>query len=63
METAEAQISAGHADMISFGRSYISNSDLVERFAHGWPLNPEAELKAWYSFGAEGYTDFPRYGE
>jgi N-ethylmaleimide reductase len=63
METAEAQISAGHADMISFGRPYISNPDLVERFAHGWPLNPEAELKTWYAFGAEGYTDFPRYGE
>jgi len=61
METAEAAISGGHGDLISFGRPYISNPDLVERFANGWLLNPEAELKAWYSFGAEGYTDFPCY--
>ena len=61
-ETAEAQIAGGRADLISFGRPYISNPDLVERFARGWPLNPEAELKAWYSFDAAGYTDFPCYG-
>jgi N-ethylmaleimide reductase len=38
-ETAEAAIHSRHADMISFGRSIISNPDLVERFANGWPLN------------------------
>jgi len=62
-ETAEASIEQGHADLISFGRPYISNPDLVERFHHGWPLNPPADMKVWYSFDAEGYTDFPRYKE
>jgi len=61
-ETAEAAIQSGNADMISFGRSIISNPDLVERFANGWPLNPTADMKGWYSFDAAGYTDFPRYG-
>jgi len=60
-ETAEAAIRNGHADLISFGRPYLSNPDLVERFANGWPLNPPAETKVWYSFDAVGYTDFPRY--
>jgi N-ethylmaleimide reductase len=60
-ETAEAAILSGHADLISFGRPFISNPDLVERFAHGWPLNPPADEKVWYSFDKVGYTDFPRY--
>lgn len=62
-ETAEAAIRGGHADLISFGRPIISNPDLVERFAHGWPLNPPAEMKVWYSFDPVGYADFPRYSE
>jgi N-ethylmaleimide reductase len=60
-ESAEAAIQNGHADLISFGRPYLSNPDLVERFANGWPLAPEADIKLWYAFDAHGYTDFPRY--
>ena len=60
-ETAETAIQKGHADLIAFGRPFISNPDLVERFANGWPLNPAAEMTVWYSFDAVGYTDFPRY--
>jgi N-ethylmaleimide reductase len=62
-ETAEAAIQAHHADLISFGRPIISNPDLVERFANGWPLNATADMSVWYSFDAAGYTDFPRYGD
>ena len=60
-ETAEAAIANNHADLISFGRPYISNPDLVERFANSWPLNPPADQAVWYSFDAAGYTDFPSY--
>ena len=60
-ETAEAAIKEGKADLISFGRPIISNPDLVARFANNWPLNPDADVKVWYSSGAEGYTDFPTY--
>ncbi len=60
-ETAEAAILNRHADLISFGRPYISNPDLVERFANGWPLNPPADTKVWYSFDEVGYTDFSTY--
>jgi N-ethylmaleimide reductase len=60
-ETAENAIRQHHADLISFGRPFISNPDLVERFTHGWPLNPPADQKVWYSFDKAGYTDFPTY--
>lgn len=62
-ETANAAIANGHADLIAFGRPYISNPDLVERFANGWPLAPDADMASWYSadLGAEGYTSFPAY--
>ena len=60
-ETAETAIRRHHADLISFGRPFISNPDLMERFTNDWPLNPPADLKVWYSFDKVGYTDFPRY--
>lgn len=61
-EAAEAAIAAGHADLIAFGRPYISNPDLVARFSNGWPLSPDAPLTVWSAPTAEGYTDFPAYG-
>jgi N-ethylmaleimide reductase len=62
LETAEAAVQEGLADLIAFGRPYISNPDLVERFTNGWPLAPMASMTDWYSpTGAKGYTDFPTY--
>lgn len=60
-EKAEAAIKERHVDLISFGRPFISNPDLVERFANDWPLNPPADQKVWYSFDEKGYADFPFY--
>lgn len=60
-ETAQAAIANNHADLIAIGRDFISNPDLVERFANGWPLNPPADMSVWYSFGPEGLADFPCY--
>jgi N-ethylmaleimide reductase len=61
-ETAESVIVKGHADLISFGRPFISNPDLVERFRNGWPLAEPAPTSDWSSpTGAKGYTDFPAY--
>ncbi|MGK7922801.1 MAG: alkene reductase [Trichodesmium sp.] len=60
-ETAETAIKSGNADLIAFGRLYMSNPDLAERFANNWSLNPLPDLKIWYSFEPEGYIDFPTY--
>lgn len=57
-EAAAAVIARGDADLIAFGRPFISNPDLVSRFANGWALNPPAEMSVWYAGGAGGYTDF-----
>ncbi len=57
-ETGNEAIRTGHADMVAFGRPYVANPDLVERFRLGAPLNPvnEATLR---DKGASGYTDYP----
>ncbi len=58
--SAEQRIRQGDADLIAFGRPYISNPDLVERFTEDRELNPLADMSTWYSTdGAAGYTDFP----
>lgn len=61
--SAEQAIASGNADLIAFGRAYISNPDLVTRFANNWKLNDDADQSIWYSSGAVGYTDFPTYQE
>ena len=59
--SAEQAIASGEADMIAIGRPFISNPDLVYRYANGIELNPDADVSDWYSpNGAKGYTDFPR---
>ena len=61
-EMAEKAIAAGQADLIAFGRPFISNPDLVVRFKNGWPLAQEAPMSDWYlPIGAQGYTEFPAY--
>lgn len=61
--TAEGVLRSGAADLVGFGRAYISNPDLAERFQNDWPLNPEASSEVYYnsSLGGTGYTDFPFY--
>ena len=57
-ESANKVIEDGLADLVSFGKLYISNPDLVERFAAGAPLN-DWDVKTFYSPGAKGFTDYP----
>ena len=60
-QSGDASISNGDADMIAFGRPFISNPDLVERFQNDWPLADAGDPELWYSHDAEGYTTFPPY--
>jgi N-ethylmaleimide reductase len=56
--SAERAVTAGQADAIAFGRSFIANPDLIERIRRGAPLNPWN--RATFYGGAEiGYTDYP----
>ena len=58
LELANETIAGGKADLISFGRPFIANPDLVERLRHGAPL-AEAPKRYWYGGGATGYSDWP----
>jgi len=63
-ESAEKAIAEGYADLIAFGRPFISNPDLVDRFKNDWRLAELAEMSDWYSpIGEKGYTDFPTYAQ
>lgn len=54
----EAVLEAGLADAVAYGRLYIANPDLAERFKQGAALN--AYDRATFYGGAEvGYTDYP----
>ncbi|MBS0055332.1 alkene reductase [Yersinia sp. Marseille-Q3913] len=57
-EKAEDLIEKGFIDAVAFGRSYISNPDLVARLQQHAPLN-EPDGETFYGGGAKGYTDYP----
>jgi len=57
-DSAEAAIAEGRADYVAFGRLYIANPDLVERFRLGAPLN-EPDVATFYAGGDAGYIDYP----
>jgi len=57
-ETAEQVIEAGEADAVCFGRSFIANPDLPERFIQRAPLNTPVP-ETFYASGSQGYTDYP----
>ena len=57
-ELANKVLSANEADLIAFGKLFIANPDLVERFKLGAPLNTP-DKATFYGGGAKGYTDYP----
>ncbi len=66
-ESAEAMLASGDADAVAFGKLFISNPDLAERFAEHErgdtsPLNPWDETTFYTRPGMtreKGYTDYP----
>jgi len=57
-ELAIETLAEGRADLIAFGRSFISNPDLVERLRRGADLAP-LDRATLYGGGEKGYTDYP----
>jgi N-ethylmaleimide reductase len=58
LEAGQRDVESGIADAIAWGRLFIANPDLVERFRRGAPLNAP-NPKTFYVPGPEGYTDYP----
>lgn len=48
-----------YADFVAFGRLYIANPDLVERFETGGALN-SPDPATFFGGGAKGYTDYSK---
>jgi N-ethylmaleimide reductase len=57
-DEAAQVIEEGHASAVSFGRKYIANPDLVERFKHNQPLN-KIDFSTLYTPGEKGFIDYP----
>lgn len=58
MHQGNQWLSEGKADAIGYGKLFIANPDLVQRFQSGAPLN-EPNPGTFYASGPEGYTDYP----
>jgi N-ethylmaleimide reductase len=57
-DRAEVDLDNNKGDLIAFGRPFISNPDLVERFKTGAELN-QPDFNTFYTPGEKGYTDYP----
>ncbi|TFW56591.1 alkene reductase [Bradyrhizobium sp. MOS001] len=57
-DLATKVLDANAADLIAFGKPFISNPDLVERLKTGATLN-DWDKNTFYGGGAKGYTDYP----
>ena len=57
-DSAEAWLEEGKADLIAFGRKFLANPDLPERFRRRTTLNRD-DPTTYYGGGARGYTDYP----
>jgi N-ethylmaleimide reductase len=57
-DTAEGWLKYGMADLIAFGRKFLANPDLPERFRLSTSLNADDPL-TYYGGGARGYIDYP----
>lgn len=57
-DSAEADLNGSLADLIAFGRPFIANPDLPQRFERGGEIAAPNQA-TFYTPGAEGYTDYP----
>jgi N-ethylmaleimide reductase len=55
-------VASGAADLVSFGRPFIGNPDLVRRLRENAPLNAPNPA-TYYGGGAKGYIDYPKLAE
>jgi 2,4-dienoyl-CoA reductase-like NADH-dependent reductase (Old Yellow Enzyme family) len=60
LDSGQAALDAGLADLIAIGRPFISNPDLVERLRNGWPL-VVPDRSTFYHGGRKGYIDYPPF--
>lgn len=57
---ADADLDLGKADLIAFGKPFISNPDFIERMENNYPL-AQVDFQTLYTADEKGYTDYPVY--
>ena len=57
-DEGEEWVLNGKADLIAFGRKFLANPDLPQRFRLGADLNAD-DATTYYGGGMKGYTDYP----
>jgi len=55
---AERDLEAGKCDLVAFGKPFLANPDLIERWKTGATLNAP-DMTTFYTPGPKGYTDYP----
>jgi N-ethylmaleimide reductase len=60
-DRAEEDLQKGVADLITFGRPFINNPDLVERLENDWTLSDNLDTKTFYTADEKGYIDYEAY--
>ncbi len=58
LDSANAAIASGEADLVAFGVSFLANPDLPERWRRGAPLNAP-QFDHFYAGEEKGYIDYP----
>lgn len=61
-ESGASAVESGRADLIAYGRPFIANPDLVDRFRFNAPLNLP-DVKTFYGGDDHGYTDYPNLSQ
>ncbi len=56
-EKGNAVLESGNADLVAYGKPYISNPDLAERFEQNLPLT-DYDKDTFYTPGTKGYLDY-----
>jgi len=57
-DTALQTVQEGYADIIAFGKHFISNPDLVDKIKNNWELT-KGDFSTFFGGTEKGYTDYP----
>jgi len=59
LESAETDLQNELGNLVAFGRPFINNPDLVERFKNDRVLSQDLKMDLFYTANEKGYTDYP----
>ncbi|OEU85567.1 1,2-oxophytodienoate reductase [Streptomyces abyssalis] len=62
-QQGERVLTQGYADLVSYGRAFLTHPDLPARIAVNGPIGTPIDTARLYTHGAEGYTDYPTLEE